>query len=164
MANVTRYDPFADVDDLFKGFFLRPVRMGMGAGDGASLGQLKVDVSEDENLHRPCRSTGSKKRRHQGLPRRQCRLDQRRSKEDSRTEGGREGHTQRALLRHGIAQLLAGIGRRGRTVRSELQGRCARTRPAEEVRRPQPSDQHQLNSRCPAILASPDIASTLVPA
>lgn len=51
MANVTRYDPFADVDDLFKGFFLRPVRMGMGAGDGASLGQLKVDVSEDEKAY-----------------------------------------------------------------------------------------------------------------
>lgn len=51
MANVTRYDPFADVDDLFKGFFLRPVRMGMSAGDFASLGQLKVDVSEDEKAY-----------------------------------------------------------------------------------------------------------------
>ena len=27
MANVTRWDPFEDVDDLFKGFFLRPMRM-----------------------------------------------------------------------------------------------------------------------------------------
>ena len=48
MANVTRYDPFADVDDLFKGFFLRPVRMGMTADDSGSFGQLKVDVSEDD--------------------------------------------------------------------------------------------------------------------
>jgi len=47
MANVTRYDPFADVDDLFKGFFLRPVRM----GEAATLGQLKVDVSEDEKSY-----------------------------------------------------------------------------------------------------------------
>lgn len=51
MANVTRYDPFADVDDFFKGFFLRPVRMGMSAGESASLGQIKVDVSEDEKSY-----------------------------------------------------------------------------------------------------------------
>lgn len=51
MANVTRYDPFADVDDLFKGFFLRPVRMGMSVGDAASLGQLKIDVSEDDKAY-----------------------------------------------------------------------------------------------------------------
>lgn len=51
MANVTRYDPFSDVDDLFKGFFLRPVRMGMTADDGASFGQLKVDVSEDDKAY-----------------------------------------------------------------------------------------------------------------
>jgi HSP20 family protein len=47
MANLKRYDPFEDVDDMFKGFFLRPVRMGMG-GDAASVGQIKVDVSEDD--------------------------------------------------------------------------------------------------------------------
>lgn len=46
MANLTRYDPFADVDDFFKGFFLRPVRMGIG--EDAGLGQVKVDVSEDD--------------------------------------------------------------------------------------------------------------------
>lgn len=51
MANVTRYDPFADVDDLFKGFFLRPVRMGLSADDSTALGQLKVDVSEDEKTY-----------------------------------------------------------------------------------------------------------------
>ena len=28
MANLTRYDPFSDLDDLFRGFVLRPVRMG----------------------------------------------------------------------------------------------------------------------------------------
>lgn len=51
MANVTRYDPFADVDDLFKGFFLRPVRMSLGAGEGVSLGQVKIDVSEDDKAY-----------------------------------------------------------------------------------------------------------------
>ncbi|RPI47473.1 MAG: Hsp20/alpha crystallin family protein [Betaproteobacteria bacterium] len=49
MANITRYDPFADFDDLFKGFFLRPVRI--GAGEGAGLGQVKVDVSEDDKAY-----------------------------------------------------------------------------------------------------------------
>lgn len=49
MANVTRYDPFADVDDFFKGFFLRPVRL--GGGEAAALGQLKVDVSEDDKAY-----------------------------------------------------------------------------------------------------------------
>lgn len=49
MANVTRYDPFADADDFFKGFFLRPIRMGVG--EGASLGQPKVDVSEDDKAY-----------------------------------------------------------------------------------------------------------------
>jgi HSP20 family protein len=48
MANVTRYDPFADVDDFFKGFFLRPVRFG---GESVSLGQVKVDVSEDDKAY-----------------------------------------------------------------------------------------------------------------
>ena len=48
MANITRYDPFADVDDFFKGFFLRPVRFG---GENVSLGQVKVDVTEDEKAY-----------------------------------------------------------------------------------------------------------------
>jgi HSP20 family protein len=44
MANVTRFDPFNDlVDDLFKGFFVRPV-----AYEGRSdvLPRMKVDVAE----------------------------------------------------------------------------------------------------------------------
>jgi HSP20 family protein len=49
MAEIARYDPFADVDDFFKGFFLRPVRMGVG--DGPSLGQVKVDVTEDDKSY-----------------------------------------------------------------------------------------------------------------
>ena len=45
MANMTRFDPFNDlVDDLFKGYFVRPV-----AYDGRStpeLPRLKLDVTE----------------------------------------------------------------------------------------------------------------------
>jgi HSP20 family protein len=50
MANITRHDPFAEMDDFFKGFFLRPVRMELG--DTPSLGQIKVDVSEDDQFYR----------------------------------------------------------------------------------------------------------------
>lgn len=40
MANVTKYDPFGDLDDLFKGFMLRPVRFEQ------ALPQIKIDVTE----------------------------------------------------------------------------------------------------------------------
>lgn len=40
MANVTRYDPFSDLDDFFKGFMLRPVRMEQ------QVPQIKMDVKE----------------------------------------------------------------------------------------------------------------------
>lgn len=50
MANIIRHDPFAEMDDFFKGFFLRPVRMELG--ETPSLGQVKVDVTEDEKDYR----------------------------------------------------------------------------------------------------------------
>lgn len=40
MANVTRYDPFSDLDDLFKGLLLRPVRMEQ------QVPQIRMDVKE----------------------------------------------------------------------------------------------------------------------
>jgi HSP20 family protein len=40
MANVTRYDPFADIDSLFKGFLLRPVPV------ETALPQIRIDVTE----------------------------------------------------------------------------------------------------------------------
>lgn len=48
MANITRWDPFEDFDDLFKGFFLRPVRM-EAPGDQAV--RLKMDVKEDDKAY-----------------------------------------------------------------------------------------------------------------
>jgi HSP20 family protein len=48
MANVTRYDPFSDMDDFFKGLFLRPVRVG---ADAAPV-QIKVDVTEDDQAYK----------------------------------------------------------------------------------------------------------------
>ena len=52
MANLTRYDPFnlartdpfGDIDELFKGFFVRPARF-----EGQPEMQIKMDVKEDDN-------------------------------------------------------------------------------------------------------------------
>lgn len=54
MLNITRYEPFsaarsnpfADIDDLFKGFFVRPM-----AFDGAAPTQIKVDVTENDGAY-----------------------------------------------------------------------------------------------------------------
>ena len=49
MANVTRFDPFNDlVDDLFKGFFVRPVSYERGAD---VLPRVKVDVAEKNGAY-----------------------------------------------------------------------------------------------------------------
>ena len=40
MANVTRYDPFSDMDDMFRGLMLQPVRM------DRQVPQIKMDVKE----------------------------------------------------------------------------------------------------------------------
>jgi HSP20 family protein len=52
MANVTRYDPFNEVvDDLFKGFLVRPLGF-EGRGDGGlGLPRAKVDVAEKDNAY-----------------------------------------------------------------------------------------------------------------
>jgi HSP20 family protein len=50
MANVTRFDPFNElVDDLFKGFFVRPVAF-EGRG-GEALPRMKVDVAEKDGAY-----------------------------------------------------------------------------------------------------------------
>ena len=49
MANITRFDPFNDlVDDLFKGFLVRPLDEGAQA---AALPRAKVDVSEKNGAY-----------------------------------------------------------------------------------------------------------------
>ncbi len=50
MANITRFDPFNDlVDDLFKGFLVRPVAY-EGSRSGA-LPRIKVDVAEKNGAY-----------------------------------------------------------------------------------------------------------------
>ena len=43
MANITRYDPFGELDEMFKGFMLRPVRL-----DQQQPQIIKMDVKETE--------------------------------------------------------------------------------------------------------------------
>jgi HSP20 family protein len=45
MANLKRYDPFSDLDDLFRGFMLRPVRL---SAEGEAAPQIKIEVKEDD--------------------------------------------------------------------------------------------------------------------
>jgi HSP20 family protein len=48
MANITRFNPFDDaLDDLFRGFFVRPLSFEGPAG----AAQFRVDVSENENAY-----------------------------------------------------------------------------------------------------------------
>ncbi len=50
MANITRFDPFNDiVDDLFKGFFVRPV--GYDARTAHDMPRLKVEVTEKNGAY-----------------------------------------------------------------------------------------------------------------
>lgn len=46
MANITRFDPFFDVDDLFRGLRLAPLRSGEEVTP-----KMKLEVQEDENAY-----------------------------------------------------------------------------------------------------------------
>jgi HSP20 family protein len=51
MANLTRFDPFSDlVDDLFKGFLVRPVAYD-NARSSEALPRMKVDVAEKNGAY-----------------------------------------------------------------------------------------------------------------
>ena len=47
MANITRYDPLNDIDNLFKGFMVHPLIQ----GSTAAAPQLKLEVSEDDKSY-----------------------------------------------------------------------------------------------------------------
>jgi HSP20 family protein len=52
MASITRYDPFNDlVDDIFKGFLVRPVAY-EGNGRSDALPRVKVDVAEKNGAYK----------------------------------------------------------------------------------------------------------------
>jgi HSP20 family protein len=47
MANITRYDPFNDMDDLFKGLFVRPMRFDLETPQM----RMKVDVTKADDTY-----------------------------------------------------------------------------------------------------------------
>ena len=48
MANITRYDPFNDIDDIFKGLFVRPMRFDL---EGAPQMKMKIDVTKADDTY-----------------------------------------------------------------------------------------------------------------
>ena len=48
MANITRFDPFNDLDDVFKGLFVRPMRLDI---PGAPQVQIKMDVTKKDDTY-----------------------------------------------------------------------------------------------------------------
>ena len=48
MANITRFDPFTDFDDLFKGFLVRPLRYDLEA---PAQMNIKVDVTRTDDTY-----------------------------------------------------------------------------------------------------------------
>lgn len=48
MANITRFDPFNDMDDLFKGLFVRPMRLDL---QGVEPVQMKMDVARTDDTY-----------------------------------------------------------------------------------------------------------------
>ncbi|HEX9686404.1 MAG TPA: Hsp20/alpha crystallin family protein [Burkholderiales bacterium] len=48
MANITRYDPFNDLDDIFKGLFVRPMRFDL---ESAPQMRMKIDVSKADDTY-----------------------------------------------------------------------------------------------------------------
>jgi hypothetical protein len=78
MSNLTRYDPFNElVDDLFKGFFVRP--MGYEPREAAAP-RIKVDVAESNGAYHPRRGAAL----HPALPRQDHRHQVRRQCDDRR--------------------------------------------------------------------------------
>ena len=48
MANITRFDPFNDMDELFKGFFVRPMKFDL---DLPSEVKVKMDVTKTDDSY-----------------------------------------------------------------------------------------------------------------
>ena len=48
MANITRFDPLFDFDDLFKGFFVRPMRLDLEA---PAQMNIKLDITRNDGTY-----------------------------------------------------------------------------------------------------------------
>lgn len=55
MANITRFDPFSsNLDDLFKGFWVRPMRFDLEGMQGMQQLQMKIDVKKSDGAYTVC--------------------------------------------------------------------------------------------------------------
>ena len=98
MANITRFDPFNDmVDDLFKGFFVRPVAY--EGRNALEVPRLKVDVTERNGAYLVTADLpGVKKEDIQvAIDGAQVTLSAEIRREKEATEGERVLHTERSF-------------------------------------------------------------------
>jgi HSP20 family protein len=98
MANITRFDPFHDiVDDLFKGFFVRPVSY--DARGALETSRLKLDVTEKNGAYQVTADLpGVKKEDIQvAIDGAQVTLSAEVKREKEVTEGERVLHTERSF-------------------------------------------------------------------
>ena len=98
MANIARFDPFTDlVDDLFKGYFVRPVSYDTRGAVDAS--RLKVDVSEKNGAYQVTADLPGVKKEdiHVAIDGAQVTLTAEVKREKEVAEGERLLHTERSF-------------------------------------------------------------------
>jgi len=105
MANVTRFDPFTDlVDDLFKGFLVRPLAF-EGRAEFGTLPRAKVDVTEKNGAYLVSAELPGVKKDdiHVTLDGAQVTLEAEVKREKEANKEGRALHTERLRLRVHLA-------------------------------------------------------------
>jgi len=98
MANITQYDPFHDVvDDLFRGFFVRPVSY--DTRGALETSRLKVDVTEKNGTYQVVADLPGVKKEdiHVAIDGAQVTLTAEIKREKEVTEGERVLHTERSF-------------------------------------------------------------------
>ena len=98
MANITQYDPFHDiVDDLFRGFFVRPVSY--DTRGALETSRLKLDVTEKNGAYQVTADLPGVKKEdiHVAIDGAQVTLTAEIKREKEVTEGERVLHTERGF-------------------------------------------------------------------
>ena len=98
MANITQYDPFHDVvDDLFRGFFVRPVSY--DTRGALETSRLKVDVTEKNGAYQVTADLPGVKKEdiHVAIDGAQVTLTAEVKREKEVAEGERVLHTERSF-------------------------------------------------------------------
>lgn len=129
MANIARFDPFNQLDDLFKGFLVRPMRFDI---DMPEKMNIKVDVTKTDD-------TCTVKAEMPGVKKDDISISmdgnmitiagEVKKESEEKKEKGRGSDPQRALLRPRLAQLHPAAGDR----RGEIRGDLCRRRAAADA-------------------------------